>query len=76
MNKIIRVIEYRVGETIHGASVKIKYDGKCDTWDIIKGQRDQRDQTDSIFGLTDEIILNMAEAVNEKNRIIKGTSKQ
>lgn len=59
-------IEFAVGKTVHNQTVKLIRESQSNgvpSWTIQKVACDQRDQTDTIVGLDEETILNMAEAV-------------
>lgn len=59
-------IEYAVGQTRHKQPLRLvkakSYDGSVD-WTLHRDEANQRDDRAFIAGLTDEVILAMAEAV-------------
>ena len=62
-------IEFAIGKTIFGQPLRLTYeratDGRC-AWTLYRDEANQRDDRTFISGLTDEAILNMAEAVKRR----------
>lgn len=64
------LIQYNVGETIHGQNIRLIFSEQNSkrTWTLHRDPADQRDDSAFIAGLTDDVILRMAEAV-KANRV-------
>ncbi|WP_099864697.1 hypothetical protein [Pararhizobium haloflavum] len=59
-------LSYRCGETRHGQQVELTWrDG---AWRIVKHAANQRDETQTLDGLSDSAILMMAEAVRDRQQ--------
>ena len=63
MSRIVRKTEFMLGDNIHGQPVHLIFEGGV--WTIRRGPANQRDDTVFVGGLTDRMILDMAECVNE-----------
>lgn len=59
-------IEYKIGDTIHAQPIKLVFERDYlgrEYWTIIQEPANQRDDRNSVSGLTKELIIKMAEAV-------------
>ena len=68
-------IEYAVGRTIHDQSVTLIWERdymRRGSWRIHRAEFNQRDEPADIYGLTDEVILAMADAVRRKRETSHG----
>jgi hypothetical protein len=68
-------IEYAVGKTIHGQMVTLIWERdymRRDSWRIHRAELNQRDEPGDIYGLPDEVILAMADAVRRRRETSHG----
>jgi hypothetical protein len=64
-----RRIEYSVGKTIHDQPVTLVWERDYmnrASWRLHRAEINQRDEPADIYGLTDDVILAMAEAVKSR----------
>jgi hypothetical protein len=67
----LRSIEFDIGRTKHGQPVRLVYSkSSCGgmEWTLFRDQANQRDDSACVTGLTDENILEMAEAVKTRRK--------
>jgi hypothetical protein len=60
-------IEFAVGETVHGQDVRLTREtvaGRI-SWTLVQHALNQRDDTITMRGLTDDVLLAIADAVRE-----------
>jgi len=64
-----KTLTFDLGHNVYNQPISIKrsreHQGLGDVWEIHRGEANQRDDQVTIFGLTSELILNMAEAVRK-----------